>query len=356
MASKDFSAIEQISLHLKQLFQGNAKATLLYAYNGTGKTRLARTFLGETESDRIESIVYSAFFEDIFTWDNEAHTLHFTVESSWILRTIRDQGLDSRIVANFERHTYSKVEPVIDFADESISFRVATGDDQSTEGIKISRGEESLLVWSIFYTIIDYVIEVLDEDESLRETNAYNDLKYIVIDDPVSSMDDTRIVGIAIDVAAMTKRLAEKGIKVLITTHHALFHNVIANSKVSGCKQFSLSKTNEGWQLKGQDDAPFGYHLHTRRLIQESIENDSIERYHFNLFRALLEKAANFLGYGQFEDCLRETNKEKFKRSLHLNSHGKLSEMESRELSVDDKELFIDTFNQFTEDYRWSKN
>ena len=168
-------------------------------------------------------------------------------------------------------------------------------------------------------------------------------------------MDDTKIVSIAIDVACTAKELAVLGIKLLITTHHPLFYNVIANSKLKKFKMYSLSKTSEGLALATEGDAPFAYHIFTKDIIQKAVDEDSIERYHFNLFRALLEKTATFLGYERFDDCLKGDVKNKLVRTLHLNSHGKLSEMESRELSSEDKDIFVTAFNQFTREYKWGK-
>jgi len=34
--------------------------------------------------------------------------------------------------------------------------------------------------------------------------------------------------------------------------------------------------------------------LYVKKVIQDAIENDDIERYHFNLFRGLLEKTSNW--------------------------------------------------------------
>ena len=47
---------------------------LLYAYNGTGKTRLSMEFKNkgrDTEADTRDTLYFNAFTEDLFYWDND---------------------------------------------------------------------------------------------------------------------------------------------------------------------------------------------------------------------------------------------------------------------------------------------
>lgn len=358
-----FEKIEDLSLHIKELFANDLNVVSLYAFNTTGKTRLANIFENysdESENEAIETMVYGALFEDLFSWNNASYTLHFDVEYSWILRLIKNEGLENRIVDTFKQYSPSRVEPAFDFYRGSVNFRIAKGDDQSQDNIKISRGEESLLIWSIFRTLLELVIETLENTEEDRSTDIFNDLKYVIIDDPVSSIDDTKIIDIALDLMDITKRLATKDIKVLIMTHHALFYNVVANStpkKPQNRKRYglyNLSKTNRGLQLNKQGDSPFAYHLFTKAVIQDAISTNSVERYHFNLFRALLEKTANFLGYNNWGECLTDDNRNELARLLNVYSHSRLSEIESRELSSDEKDIFETAFDQFIQDFKWS--
>src|ERR1041385_1121687 len=48
------------------------KFILLYAYNGTGKTRLSVAFkdLGKKGDER-DTLYFNAFTEDLFSWDND---------------------------------------------------------------------------------------------------------------------------------------------------------------------------------------------------------------------------------------------------------------------------------------------
>lgn len=67
----------------EELRDANKKIQLLYAFNGTGKTRLSREFrllidpkdTGEDEDEQepsgIKIMYYNAFTEDLFYWDND---------------------------------------------------------------------------------------------------------------------------------------------------------------------------------------------------------------------------------------------------------------------------------------------
>ena len=112
----------------QQLKDANKKAQLIYAFNGTGKTRLSREFkqliAQKTDSDEdVEQselankkiLYYSAFTEDLFYWDNdlELYTepklkIQPNVFTGWVLQ---EQGQDQNIIANFQRYTNEKLTP-----------------------------------------------------------------------------------------------------------------------------------------------------------------------------------------------------------------------------------------------------
>ena len=199
-----------------------AKVQLIYAFNGVGKTRLSREFKqliapknigdegsGEAEQvelSRIKILYYSAFTEDLFYWDNDleqdaVHKLRIQPNSftDWVLK---EQGQDQRIIANFQRYTDDKLTPRFNeeyvardasgnervvSAFSEVTFSFERGDNRRSDNLKISKGEESNFIWSVFYTLIEQVISNLNIAESAeRETNAYDHLEYVFIDDPVS--------------------------------------------------------------------------------------------------------------------------------------------------------------------------
>ncbi len=79
--------------------------------------------------------------------------------------------------------------------------------------IKVSRGEENIFIWCIFLAICELVIDGAE---------SYDWVKYIYIDDPISSLDDNNAIAVASDLS----KLLQKGIgkvNVVISSHHHLF-------------------------------------------------------------------------------------------------------------------------------------
>ncbi len=69
-----FDDLRALAAHFRQLLQ-KKKFILLYAHNGTGKTRLSTAFkdLGKSGGER-DTLYFNAFTEDLFTWDNDLAT------------------------------------------------------------------------------------------------------------------------------------------------------------------------------------------------------------------------------------------------------------------------------------------
>jgi hypothetical protein len=362
--AEEFKLIEDLAREIKNKFDASAtskkKILALYAFNSTGKTRLTNIFTEINERSEEDGgpkvLCYNALLEDLFGWDNEENILNFDL-NSWVAKLIEEQGLENEIIDNFREIIHSKIEPLFDFEKGAVSFNFVSGDDSSETNIKISRGEESVFIWSIFYTIFKTAIESFNTDKSNRTTAYFNNLEYIVIDDPISSIDDTKIIAMALKLIETADSLKNNSLKFFITTHHALFYNVLVNSfsrnKKCNFKSYNLFKNNQILKLSKQGDSPFAYHLSIKETIQKAIGSNSIERYHFNLFRNLLEKTSNFLGYNNWADCISENKRRDFIKLLNLYSHSRLSELESRELFNEDKILFQEVFDDFIKNFKW---
>ena len=146
-----------------------------------------------------------------------------------LFRSLKDLGQDGNIVKYFQHFANDKLTPHFSEDFTEITFTLERGDDKGTEPLKISKGEESNFIWSVFYTLLDQVIEVLNVAEpSDRETDQFDQLEYIFIDDPVSSLDDNHLIQLAVDLAE-TIKLNDSEIKFIITTHNPLFFNILCN-------------------------------------------------------------------------------------------------------------------------------
>lgn len=336
----------------------NKKVQLIYAFNGTGKTRLSREFkdliapknIEEAEGDEEnypKILYYNAFTEDLFYWDNDLELdqdrklmIQSNAYTNWVLI---DQGQEPNITRHFQRYTNDKLTPtfnqeyiftndkgeditVIAFSEVRFSFE--RGNYQDPEYVKISKGEESCFVWSIFYSLLAQTINVLNIPElTERETPKFNNLEYVFIDDPVSSLDENHLIELAVNIAELIKS-SKSDLKFILTTHNPLFYNVLFN-ELGNKLCFMLSKNDDGsYELndkKGDSNKSFSYHLYLKHTIEEAIKNNAIEKYHFTLLRNLYEKTANFLGYEKWSDLLPDDKAVYYSRVIQFTSHSTLS-------------------------------
>ncbi|WP_395946718.1 hypothetical protein [Caedibacter taeniospiralis] len=192
----------------RQLQAANKKVQLIYAFNGSGKTRPSREFKqliapknnngedsDEAELSRNKILYYNAFTEDLFYWDNDLASdaepklkIQPNTFTEWVLK---DQGQDRNIITNFQRYANQKPTPHFSEDFTEVTFSLERGDDERSGNLKISKGEESNFICSVFYALLDQVITMLNvADPGERESNQFDQLEYMFIDDPVSSLDE----------------------------------------------------------------------------------------------------------------------------------------------------------------------
>lgn len=352
------------------------KVQLIYAFNGTGKTRLSREFKqlvapkadASEDEDKVDQLglsrnkilYYSAFTEDLFYWDNDLSgdaeprlKIQPNTFTDWILM---DQGQDQNVIATFQRYTNDKLTPrfnaeqkdeqtgeVILKAFSEVTFSLERGNDDERSGnLKISKGEESNFIWSIFYTLLEQVIGVLNVAEPAdRETDQFNQLEYVFIDDPVSSLDENHLIQLAVNLGQLINS-SESGVKFIVSTHSAIFYNVLYN-EVGAKSGYILSRLDDGTfvheEKKGDSNKSFSYHLHIKTLIEQAVVSNSVQRYHFALLRNLYEKTANFLGYQRWSELLPEDKKAYASRVMNFYPHNTLSNEEIAEPTPPEKEM-----------------
>lgn len=377
----------------KDASDSDVKVQLIYAFNGTGKTRLSREFkalvapkvvyedmeLVELESLALRILYYNAFTEDLFYWDND---LEFDSEpklriqpnsfTKWIFEV---QGQDRNIIDYFQYYTDDKLMPhfnleysakdkdgndVMVSAFSEVTFTYERGNDEQSKNIKISKGEESNFIWCVFYSILEQVIDVLNVAEpTARETNQFDQLEFIFIDDPVSSLDDNRLIELAVNLSRLIKS-SKSELKFIITTHNPLFYNVLHNEfKSDTFNKYFFKKNEEGeYDLVLQrNDTPFSYHLFLKTEIEKAIEMGQLNKYHFNYFRNILEKTSTFLGYDNWGELLPKDANGKVNpyetRIVNISSHSKHSGDEMVELTDDDKRVLKYLMNAIKEMYRF---
>lgn len=361
----------------RQLKESDKKVELVYAFNGTGKTRLSRVFkelIVPTSIDDVNGddenvdfrpselskkvLYYSAFTEDLFYWDNDLDNdeerklnIHSNSFTNWVLK---EQGQEPNIVRHFQSLTSDKLTPTFSEDFSSVSFSIERGDNENTSNIKISKGEESNFIWSVFYSVLDHVINVLNTPNlSERDNNDFDQLEYVFIDDPVSSLDENHLIQLAVNLGSLMKSSVSK-VKFILSTHNTLFYNVLYN-EVGAKNGYILRRFGDGTfeldEKQGDSNKSFSYHLHIKQLIEEAIENNSIQRYHFALLRNLYEKTANFLGYNKWSELLPENQKVYSSRIMNFYPHNTLTYEEVAEPTEPEKEMINFLLRNLVDNY-----
>ena len=342
----------------------NIDYILLFAYNGTGKTRLSMAFkdIGKQredlpENNRRDTLYFNAFTEDLFRWDNdldgdETRILHLNKDSKFFPDL---QGLELEVKIRTFLHRYSDFDFKINTEEMSVNFtreEMIDGTLQPIENIKISRGEESIFIWCFFLAIAQLAID---------EHPEYKWVEYLYIDDPISSLDDNNAIYVASHLAQLIKHKDNK-LKVVISSHHSLFYNVMWNELKEKGKKFRpyfLLKRDDEYRLKGSKDTPFFHHVAMMRELHLAIENDKLCTYHFNILRSILEKTASFLGLTNFKDCIKKDPADEdeviYSRMVDIFNHGNYSLYDPIEMNEDNKRHFRTIFNNFRNEYKFNE-
>jgi len=320
---------------------------LLYAYNGTGKTRISMEFKeqGKRKADiERDTLYFNAYTEDLFHWDNDLENdneRRLIINSdSRFFDGFKELALEEKIFAYLER--YANFDFRIDYEQWTITF---SRDD--ADQIKISRGEENLFIWCVFLAVCELTIDGSD---------AYDWVKYLYIDDPISSLDDNNAIAVASDLAQLLKKSRDR-LKTVISSHHSLFFNVMCNElKKVKHKQYFLHRGSHSasYTLRATDDTPFFHHVALLSELQQAADSGKLYTHHFNMLRSILEKTATFFGFNDFSACIHGVDDEVlYARALNLLSHGKYSAYEPMEMGEDTKALFQNILTAFLERYQF---
>jgi len=307
---------------------------LVFAYNGTGKTRLSYDFAhyDRKEGDPQHTLYYNAYTEDLFTWDNDLennteHRLLINQDSS-LIQGLAGYNFGDKLRQylhvftdiDFDFHYDKDNEEIPDYVtfSKTVKQRVNLNGEWTdipveVENIKISRGEERLFVWCFFRCILDQVTGGND---------AYKDIEYIYIDDPMSSLDDNNVIVFAQQLYSVIRQQLQqekdelkaghenvRRIKFVVSSHHALFfhtmlHGLNGDRKL-GRYYLSRNKQKDQLVLKYMSDStPFYYNVAMMSEIKKAIDNDKLYTFHFTILRSVMEKIKEFFGHRDFSIIL----------------------------------------------------
>lgn len=356
MTLQTFADLKVLAQHLRGL---GKKVTLIFAHNGTGKTRLSMAFkeLGKTrdadgEVTARDTLYFNAFTEDLFTWDNDLENDRDRVlrmnTASAFFDGLAELEMENRIRPLL--HRYCDFEFQIDYAQGTVLFwreteKDADGNDVPVP-IKISRGEENLFIWCFFLAVAQLAIDGQE---------AYEWVRYLYIDDPISSLDENNAIAVAAHLAKMLKE--QDRLKAIVSSHHTLFFNVLCN-ELKRAKRYYLSKAASGFELRDTDDTPRFYHVAMLKELHEAARTGRLYTYHFTILRSIMEKTATFHGFNHLGDVIKRDPDDEdgtlHHRYVQLLSHGGYSLFEPVEMLPENKRIFRTILTNFMNDYRFN--
>jgi hypothetical protein len=182
---------------------------------------------------------------------------------------------------------------------------------------------------------------------------------------------------VACDLAQLLRRAASRKdqdgvlapIKVVFSSHHALFFNVMCNEigrakegepKMTHKRYFLHRPNGDGaYTLRATEDTPFFHHVASLAELQLAAapSTGKLYTFHFNALRSIMEKTASFFGHADISFCLKalsiEEDRALYNRALNLLSHGKYAIHEPTEMGEDNKELFRRILEDFTTKFQF---
>jgi len=365
MSELKYPSLNKVAEHFRNALDSGIKGKiinqiLLFAYNGTGKTRLSMAFKELWKKDTVQDTLYfNAFTEDLFSWDNDLEEDETRVlklnKKSRFFNALKNEDIDLENLIRPLVHRYGDFNFLIDYELGLVRFIrevMVEGSAQNIENIKISRGEECIFIWCFFLAIAQLAVD---------KQEAYAWVKYLYIDDPISSLDDNNAIAVASHLAQLIK--SSKGaVKVVISSHHALFFNVMWNELNEDKKLqpyfLSYDKELQVYKLRYEHSTPFFHHVALLDMLHKAIESGDLYTYHFTILRSILEKTATFHGFNNFSACIKRQKNDPdgvlHARIINILSHGNYSLFEPVKMNDENKAHFRRILRDFMNNYQFN--
>ena len=354
--AQNFADLRVLATYLRGELE-NKKTILLYAYNGTGKTRLSIAFkdMGKQAEAR-DTLYFNAFTEDLFHWNNdlegdEDRRLLLNKDSRFF-KGLFDLEMDNRIRPLLRR--YADFDFRIDTEGPEWAVRFSRlVDGQAVDNIKVSRGEENIFIWCFFLAVVELAMDA--------DIEAYQWVKYLYVDDPISSLDEHNAITVGNHLAQLLSK-SDNQLKVVISSHHPLFFNVMHNeldarkSKKVSAHFLSRAKADGSYSLAYTGATPFFHHVALLRELYVAEQSGELYTYHFNMLRSVLEKSASFHGFSNFSACIPtddadDPNGVLYARLINILSHGNYSLFEPQPMLEENKVYFKKILDAFLKRY-----
>lgn len=353
------ASINEIAEELHEL---DESIVLIYALNSTGKTRLSVAYKDFTKAENDGNhagVYFNAFSEDLFVWDNDENNDNADLKLNVLPSSLSQ--FHSFLIEN-DAMIKEKLEPYYPKYDfklnqhknpedgiESITFFV---DEESQTSIKISRGEERIFVWCFFLALFEV-------DGWADQQNAH-----ILIDDPVSSLDEHNIFITTRSILELVKANYLEKDKIIISTHHIGLFSILAtwlkrDDSKGGVDKLTktviLKNSNGDFSFKGTNSDVFLYHLHLLQTLQEA-KNEQLYKYHMVLLRQVLENINSFIGSRKIGRILKDIgikNVDRIADEINALSHKQAYQYQFKQMSEAEEILFNDIFDKLIAKYNF---
>lgn len=353
------SSINEIA----QVLHGHKESILLiYGLNSVGKTRLSVAYKDLTKANNAgkhAGVYYNAFSEDLFVWDNDEE--HDNADLKLMVLPSSLSQFHSFLLGNDDilREKLEPYSPKYGFRlnqhgnpEDGIASITFFVDDESQSPIKISRGEERIFVWCFFLALFEV-------DGWADQQNAH-----ILIDDPVSSLDEHNIFITTRTILNLIRSNYLKKEKIIVSTHHIGLFSILAKwlkndgSKggVGNLTKLLILTNKEGvLSFKSPNNDVFLYHLHLLQTLHEA-KNQHLYKYHMVLLRQVIENVSSFVGTGRIGRTLNDIGIKDVDRiadEINSLSHMNAYQYQFNEMSEAEVELFNEVFEKLVSKYNF---
>ena len=173
------------------------------------------------------------------------------------------------------------------------------------------RGREQLSFGAFFIVSSNRSISVLNVAEpSERETDKYDLLEYIFIDDPVSSFDENHLIELAVNLAALIKssdfmKQTDQSSSSPHTTDFSTMSYAMSSKIDEWIPQLESKHHQKHGSVSHEKDPQLShsrttlvsYHLLSKVQLRKPYMPEIKRVFHFNFLRNILEKTSTFVGY-----------------------------------------------------------
>lgn len=369
----------------KEIKYAKENIILIYAFNGTGKTRLSKEYKDITKDAKGNhtGVYYNAFSEDLFRWDNDEENgndrirleIVYNENISSLHKYFGDESPIKEKLKRYQTKYDFRFKYINDNQEKGIEYIWFFNEEDKEKWIKISRGEERIFIWCFFLALFEI------EDFA----DAHKD--YIFIDDPVSSLDDNNLYLTAMTLFELLERCVDDDKKIIISTHHiGLFsiligwlrkgeksskfkkkeirqhkqeteEGTIIKETIEEINRYSvkiLEKDKDGFFLSGQNKGAWLYHLLILQKLQKALDDNELYLYHYGMLRQVLEIIASFIGEGRFGAVLEKIGEpSETVNKINEFSHKKVYDSQNAKLTADNKDAFERIFQKVITKYNF---